>query len=397
MKRYKKLQKLVAVGVLLSLLSGCGTATQNVALESQKSLETQGEAGNTVGNTNLNIMNLGIAAEQGGKVYFEDNGKLYSANANGKSKKELTTCDTNSPNINVVGDWIYYFDKEGFFEDDSVTYGIYKIKTNGKDKSKILDLNTWWTSFIVSDDMIYYFDENGLYKADVNGENIVPLVSTAKININTMDRRVYLCADNQKLMFCLSMDTDEYLHQDYYVIGIDGSNLQPITSVLPGINWENVWNDRNGYVHMVPISEEWIMIDDSCYDWEGNLIFAVYRDGFDYFNYYNGYILFTAENKYWVDEEGEDCMFIFNPETGSSFVVQNLESTFEADSGGEMLCLAGNNLFFYTEVEADPELIDGQWVQGSMHSLQILNKESLDSYVERMEEENNEPNEVAIQ
>lgn len=382
MKIHKKLKNIIVGGLLLSLLSGCGTA---------------GQVENVVGNTNLNLFNRGTAAEQGNKVYFEKNGKLFSLNADGSNEKELADCSYLCPNINVVGEWIYFYDERGDYKDNTKESGIYRIKTNGQDEEKIISLNTWYTSLVVADDMIYYFDEDGLYKSDTTGKNITALVLTDDIHTNVYDRRVYLYPDNQKLMFCMNIDTDEYLHQDYYVVDIDGSDLQPITSVLPEVNWSNVWNNRNGDVHMVPISNEWIMIDDTCYDWEGNYVFSVYREGFDYFNYYDGYIFFTAPNSYWVNEDAEDCLFIFNSETESSFVVQNLESTFEADGGGEMLCLAGNNLFFYTEVDADPELIDGQWVQGSIHSLQILDKETLDSYVKRMEEEDISTDELAVQ
>src|SRR5512136_1691522 len=77
-----------------------------------------GSAVNTVGNIPANIVNGGLAAQQGGWIYYENNG-IYKVRADGLIKTKV--CADNSLNLNVAGDWIYYINS-----DDK--YSLYKIK-----------------------------------------------------------------------------------------------------------------------------------------------------------------------------------------------------------------------------------------------------------------------------
>lgn len=92
---------------------------------------------NSVGNTSGNINNYGWVAIQGDWIYYRNdalNGNLYKVKTDGTKKTKLN--DDDVVNINVVGDWIYYFDvKSRSFAGD--VYHIYRIKIDGTEKTKI--------------------------------------------------------------------------------------------------------------------------------------------------------------------------------------------------------------------------------------------------------------------
>lgn len=112
---------------------------------------------NTSGNTTGNIVNGGAAAIQGDWIYYRnnaDNGKLYAMKTDGSDWKLLT--NQRASNINVSGNWIFYWD---FYDTD-----LYTIHTDGSGKKKLFDENV--SDMYFAGDRIFYtrFNWNGTYE-----------------------------------------------------------------------------------------------------------------------------------------------------------------------------------------------------------------------------------------
>jgi hypothetical protein len=109
-------------------------------------------SGNSVGN----IVNGGLFAMQGNRVYYSSNNAIYSMKADGTDRRKL--CDEFALYINVLGSRIFY----------SGTGGIYSMKTNGAGKRKLCD--DWAFYISVVGDRIYYSGLNeGIYSMKTDG------------------------------------------------------------------------------------------------------------------------------------------------------------------------------------------------------------------------------------
>jgi len=117
MKRMKALSLLTVLAFALSIFTGCNSTNSNKSTDTPTT-EIPNEMGNTFGNMN----NHGIFSLQGDWIYFannSDNGKLYKVKIDDTGEIKLS--DDQAICINVIGEWVYYFDFSG----------IYRIKTNG--------------------------------------------------------------------------------------------------------------------------------------------------------------------------------------------------------------------------------------------------------------------------
>ena len=113
---------------------------------------------NTIGNTGGNILNRGLATQQGNRVYFNSNG-LCTAMLDMKTGWRKIT-DGNPQYINVIGDWIYY-------TDDAWPY---RIKTDGTNKSQILNEKIMFLT--ATSEYLYFVDFTGSFcRTDINGAN----------------------------------------------------------------------------------------------------------------------------------------------------------------------------------------------------------------------------------
>ena len=97
MKKEKILSLLISVIVAAGLLAGCSSGRNTGGTES--------DSVNTVGNTNGNISNGGMAAKLGDWIYYVnsgDNDRIYKIKSDGTEKTKLA--DDEASNINAAGE-----------------------------------------------------------------------------------------------------------------------------------------------------------------------------------------------------------------------------------------------------------------------------------------------------
>lgn len=95
----------------------------------------------------------------GENVYNIIDENLYKIEADGSYKK---ICEDKLSDINLVGDWIYYINKD----DDSK---VYKIKIDGTEKTKIVDFKSLFLT--VDNNYLYCLYDFKVHKMDLNGAN----------------------------------------------------------------------------------------------------------------------------------------------------------------------------------------------------------------------------------
>jgi len=99
-------------------------------------------------------------------IYFcnkNDDNKIYKIRSNGKGLKRINK--EKSSFVNVVGEWIYY-------SNDNDGGRIYKIRTDGRQRSRVND--DWSYGLNVADEWIYYKnrdDVNRLYRIRIDGSD----------------------------------------------------------------------------------------------------------------------------------------------------------------------------------------------------------------------------------
>lgn len=174
---------------------------------------------NDRGNTGNNLINMGLAAEQGDWIYFASKSgynSLYKMRKDGTSIKKLY--DGYMGSINVLGDWVYFsnayklckiktdgseytqignesimnFSIIGNWVYFNVYEGIFKMKTDGSEKVKLSNDNI--SQFNIEGDWIYYSnisDHMGLYKIKTDGSNRVKLVGDNCASINLLGDWIY--------------------------------------------------------------------------------------------------------------------------------------------------------------------------------------------------------------
>lgn len=172
---------------------------------------------NTMGNTPGNIVNLGIATQQGDWIYYKSpdrGGSIHKMKIDGSEKTKIN--DDNSFFINIIGDWVYYLKAEDNY--------IYKIRTDGSERTLISDERADYVTVI--EDWVYY-----LYGA---GEGI------RKIRTDGTERTVLY--DGYTELMCVTEDWIYYLNFDAepgfgypYRMRIDGTDNSLII---------NTWADR---------------------------------------------------------------------------------------------------------------------------------------------------------
>jgi len=132
------------------------------------------------GNTDGNLKNLGIAAEQGDWIYYvtasyEDDGDVGSLKRirkDGTGRETIAEFDFVPFSLNVIDDWIY-------FCCHSFDSGIYKMCTDGSHLTKLTDKSGIYLSVI--NDWVYFLEydggdqPDGLYKMKTDGSELTKL------------------------------------------------------------------------------------------------------------------------------------------------------------------------------------------------------------------------------
>lgn len=190
---------------------------------------TTKEKVNQRGNSGNNLMNGGLAAEQGDWIYFTNKygyNSIYKMRKDGTATKKLY--DGYIDSINVIGDWVYFSNSNKFckIKTDGSQYteisnefisdfciigdevfsnvhdGIYKMKTDGS--QKVILSNDNISVFNIEGDWIYYCnvtDKNRLYKIKTDGSNRVKLTEDTCGDINISGDWIYYknFSDNSKI------------------------------------------------------------------------------------------------------------------------------------------------------------------------------------------------------
>lgn len=161
------------------------------------------------GNTNGNIIDNGLFAEDNSYIYydtFSTDDKLYKMNKDGSNKVKLA--DDSPSYINVYNGYIYY-------SNGNDGYKIYRIKTDGTGRTKLSDDKI--SSYInVVDGFIYYADKNGfMYKMKLDGSGKIKLTGDCVQDINVSNGWIYYMNDSD--------------NGNMYKIDINGSNETELT------------------------------------------------------------------------------------------------------------------------------------------------------------------------
>jgi hypothetical protein len=117
-------------------------------------------------------------------IYY---GTEYKIRTDGSKKTSLYSNNVALAfTLNVVNDWIYFFDKDVDGEN-----AIWKMKTDGSDLQKIHDGRTDY--MIVDGDWIYYvdYDDRSLYKMDIDGTSNQLILEGDIANLNITDDWIY--------------------------------------------------------------------------------------------------------------------------------------------------------------------------------------------------------------
>ena len=178
---------------------------------------TTKEKVNQRGNSGNNLMNGGLAAEQGNWIYFANKygyNSIYKIKKDGTSIKKLY--DGYIDNINVIGDWVYFSNGNKFC----------KIKTDGSQYTEIS--NEFIADFCIIGDEVYFNDYHGIYKMKTDASEKVKLSNDDVSTFNIEGDWIYYCnvADKNRL----------------YKIKTDGSNRVKLTEDTCGsINLAGDW------------------------------------------------------------------------------------------------------------------------------------------------------------
>ncbi|MGP6145888.1 DUF5050 domain-containing protein [Jeotgalibaca sp. A122] len=130
---------------------------------------------NTYGNTSGNLNNGGVVAQQGDWIYYTHlaNYGLYKMKTDGSEKMKLN--DDSPYNMNVVGDWIYYFNFPEVAESEPPS--SYKIKTDGTERTR-MEYGVFFGSVVVGDWIYSAIEEEDgfkLYKIKTDGTEKIKL------------------------------------------------------------------------------------------------------------------------------------------------------------------------------------------------------------------------------
>ncbi len=216
--------------------------------------------GNSVGN----IVNVGIAAQQGEWIYHRTNdprGGIYKTNIQGTEQYKLN--DDDSWNINVLGNWLYYsnsaenwnvykvdidgdnrtrinYDDSGnlnvvgewiYYRNDDENGSIYKIRVDGSDRTRLNNEQSYYLNVV--DDWVYFqnrSDEGSLYKIRVDGTGRTKLNNDDSWHLNVVEGWVYYCAANES--------------SNIYKVRLDGSDR-----ILVNFDQSANLNINNGWLY----------------------------------------------------------------------------------------------------------------------------------------------------
>lgn len=163
---------------------------------------------NTIGNTNGNSVNDGLATVEGIYHYYSINDGDSRIVTNEINDGLTQLLNEEATHVNVIEDWVFFLSNE-------------EIGKFHRDEQDVKLLLTNTTQFIVTEEFIFYittFDE--LYRSDLSGENEVLIYSAEQSNLLTS-----LSYEDNKLFF---LEGREYGDKIVQSINSDGTNPQQL-------------------------------------------------------------------------------------------------------------------------------------------------------------------------
>ena len=157
------------------------------------------------GNTDGNLQNIGLAAEQGDWIYYvnftEDDEGSFTGNVNkirkdGTGRETIAKLEDDRPLfLNVIDNWIYF----------SSERGINKICTDGSNPTKLSSKPGIFLSVI--NDWVYFLGckygnldlegIDGLYKMKIDGSELTNLFDDIIYTMSVAGEWIYYLADNE--------------------------------------------------------------------------------------------------------------------------------------------------------------------------------------------------------
>ena len=191
---------------------------------------------NVRGNTAGNTANWGLAAEQGGWIYYSnrdggpDSYKPYKIRTDGTGKTKL--CNDAAEYLNVVGDWVYY--SQGAEQGK-----LYKIRTDGTGRTKLSDDDSDFVSVV--DGWIYYIKSvtheprGEIYKIRTDGTGRTKLSDEVSLAINVEDGWIYTIN----------------VTNEFYKIRTDGTGWAKLSDEYGNriVNADNINAIENGWIY----------------------------------------------------------------------------------------------------------------------------------------------------
>lgn len=171
-------------------------------------------SGNSIGN----IINKGLAAEQGDWIYYSnssDDNKMYKIKNDGTGKTKLTS--TEAFYLNVYEDWIYYLSNGT----------VYRIRTNGTGLTKVITDNAKYINVV--DNYLYYFNGSlgGIYRIKIsNIESVEVTPELISNDITSWDIFTEIAVHNGWIYYQNNSD-----NLALYKVKVDGTNNTKINSV----------------------------------------------------------------------------------------------------------------------------------------------------------------------
>ncbi|WP_256760635.1 DUF5050 domain-containing protein [Cohnella sp. WQ 127256] len=194
---------LAAVITIAMLLSSIPQAYAESPVKSGAQEETQG-----------NLHNDGLVAVSGDWIYFinpDQNDAIY------KRHKDQTTItrvnQDRSKQLNIVGDWIYYFKSVGYHS-ASESYELYKIRTDGTGRKKIPTKESL-------DDRAYMYVVGGwiyikdfkFFKIKTDGTGYKDFGLSSLYDVVVAGNRIYYTADKTVMSFDLEGKNKKKLYE----------------------------------------------------------------------------------------------------------------------------------------------------------------------------------------
>lgn len=195
-----------------------------------------------VGNSQENLVNLGIVAEKNGSVFMNDyatGNRLYRIDSD--DSKMLLTNDY-AKYINVIGDQVYYVN----FSDD---FKIYKINKDGTEREPVND-SIGANTMVIKDRWIYFSNTKDLariYKMKLDGSELQKITDDTSVNFVIDGDWIYYSNESDPF----DGNTAEEGHSHLYKIKTDGTGRQKVADM---VSW--CVSTRGDYVYFINSTEQ---------------------------------------------------------------------------------------------------------------------------------------------